>query len=499
MARPEYLLAIDQGTTSSRVCLFDQQAQLVASAQAEFDQHYPRPGWVEHDADQIWNDVRTLIDQVVRRAGIRADQVRAIGITNQRETTVLWRRSTGRPVARAIVWQDRRTAEFCQAHESQQEWLWQRTGLVLDPYFSATKMRWLLDHVAEGIPKEDLAAGTIDSYLIWKLTGGQRHVTDATNASRTMLLNLRTVTWDEDLCEFFGVPRTILPDVLPSSGHFGTTKDVGVLPDGIAILGVAGDQQASLFGQGCFEPGMAKCTYGTGAFLLLHTGSTPVWSRSKLLTTLAASTTGTAEYALEGSLFVAGAAIQWLRDGLGVIKNAAEVDSLAKAASEQSELVFVPALVGLGAPHWVPQARGAVLGITRGTTAADLARATLEGVALQVQDLISSITADFPQGLRFLRVDGGMSRSDWFVQLQADILGIPVDRVTQAESTALGAALLAGWGAGWWQSREQLQQVVAIQRRFVPSMQPASRQRLIRRWQHAVRTVIDHYTGERGE
>jgi len=493
MADRELVLVVDQGTTSSRVCLYNRDAHLVASAQAEFDQFYPHAGWVEHDAEQIWDGVCALIEEALRRAGAEGRHVRAIGITNQRETTVLWHRQTGRPLARAIVWQDRRTAEFCRQHQDQEPWLWQRSGLVLDPYFSATKMKWLLDHAAADTPRQLLALGTMDSFLIWKLTSGRRHVTDVTNASRTLLLNVRTGSWDDELCEFFQVPRSTLPEVLPSCADFGATFGLSVLPDGIPILGVAGDQQASLFGQGCWQAGTAKCTYGTGAFLLLHTGAQPVWSKARLLTTLVASPQGTLQYAVEGSLFIAGAAIQWLRDGLGILKQASDVDRLAQEASDSSELVFIPALVGFGAPHWVPQARGTLFGITRATTAADLVRATLQGVALQVHDLIGAIAADFPDGLQALRADGGMSRSDYFLQLQADVLGLPVDRVAEAESTALGAALLAGWGAGWWQSFDELQQAVHIAQRFLPKMEAAQRDRLIERWQKAVRTTIQHF------
>ncbi len=493
MAQP-YVLAIDQGTTSSRVLVFNEQAEIVGSAQAEFDQYYPQPGWVEHDANQIWNGVCALIPQALQEAGIAGRDITAIGITNQRETAVVWDRNSSEPIAPAIVWQDRRTADFCATHKSDEPWLTEQTGLVLDPYFSATKVRWLLERHAGGRNVASLAFGTIDSFLMWRLSGCQKHVTDVTNASRTLLLNLKTAEWDDELCRYFGVPREILPEVRPSCGEFAVTKGLADLPDGILITGVAGDQQSSLFGQGCFSAGSAKCTYGTGAFLLFHTGTTPTRSRARLLTTLAASTGREPQYALEGSLFVAGAAIQWLRDGLGIIRAASEMDELASRSDGDGSLVFVPALVGLGTPHWVPEAQGAILGITRGTTAADLARATLEGLALQVRDLADAIQQDFPEGLARLRVDGGVARSNVFLQLQADVLNIPVERVAQAESTSLGAALLAGLGAGVWNSLDDLSHVVRVQRTFEPNLADDQREQLLQRWRRAVQTVIRHHT-----
>jgi glycerol kinase len=492
----KYLLAIDQGTTSSRVVVFDQEAQPIAAAQEEFPQFYPQTGWVEHDAEQIWSSVAGLVPRALDQAGLEAGQITAIGITNQRETTVVWDRQSGAPIHHAIVWQDRRTAEFCAARKESEPWLQQRTGLVLDPYFSATKIRWILDHVSEARRRAvdgRLAAGTIDSFLIWRLTGGQRHVTDVTNASRTLLLDLENVAWDDELCRFFEVPRAVLPEVLPSCGEFGVTRGLDFLPDGIPITGAVGDQQSSLFGQGCFAAGDAKCTYGTGAFLLVHTGAARVESQARLLATLAASTGTQPQYALEGSLFVAGAAVQWLRDGLKMIAASPEVDTLAAEAHDDSRLVFVPALVGLGAPHWTPAAQGTIFGITRATTTADLARATLEGLALQVQDLLEAVACDFPGGLKRLRVDGGAARSDYLMQLQADVLQIPVERVAQGESTALGAALLAGLGAGVWNSTEDLKHVVRIARTFEAGMPAEKRAALIRRWQAAVKTVIQYY------
>jgi glycerol kinase len=493
-----YLLAIDQGTTSSRVVIFDEQANAVGAAQEEFEQYYPKPGWVEHDADEIWRGVAKLIPHALKNAKVDARQLTAIGITNQRETTVVWDRDSGQPLYRAIVWQDRRTSDFCAAHKSDEPWLTERTGLVLDPYFSGTKLRWILYNVAGARQRAEdgrIAGGTVDSFLIWRLTGGKSHVTDMTNASRTLLLDLQTAEWDSQLCEYFEVPSIILPEVLTSSGQFGVTRGLDFLPDGIPITGAVGDQQASLFGQGCFAPGEAKCTYGTGAFLLVHTGSTLVRSRTKLLTTLAATTGTQLQYALEGSLFIAGAAIQWLRDGLKIIGSAGEVSALAEAADAASSLVFVPALVGLGSPHWAPDAQGTIFGITRGTTAADLALATLEGLALQVEDLAEGVTKDYPDGWRRLRVDGGVARSDTFLQLQADVLDLPVERVAQSESTALGAALLAGLGAGVWNDTKQLANVVRIERTFEPQMPEERRSKLLQRWKAAVQTVIRHYQG----
>jgi glycerol kinase len=498
-----YILTIDQGTTSTRVVVFDSEARAVVTAQREFTQHYPKPGWVEHDAEEIWSSVAALTRQAIEQSYISPTQLAAIAITNQRETTVVWDRRTGVPVHRAIVWQDRRTADFCAAHKAREPWIQERSGLVLDPYFSGTKIRWLLDNVAgarEQAAAGHLAFGTIDSFLIWRLTAGARHVTDVSNASRTLLLNLKTAAWDAELCEFLGVPGGggFLPQVLPSSGEFGRTRGLDFLPDGIPITGVAGDQQASLFGQGCFNPGDAKCTYGTGAFMLVHTGFQAIPSRTRLLTTLAATTDARPQYALEGAVFIAGAAIQWLRDGLKMIQSAPQVNDLAVSADPASPLIFVPALVGLGSPHWVPEAQGSIFGITRATTTADLARATLDGIVLQVHDLIEAVTRDFPGGVRRMRVDGGAARSDLLLQLQADVLQIPIERVSQSESTALGAALLAGLSAGVWSGTHELAQIASVQRTFEAKMDPSARDQLLQRWRAAVRTVVAHYSGRSG-
>ena len=491
-----FILTIDQGTTSTRVVVFDSEGRAVGAAQQEFTQHYPQPGWVEHDVEEIWTAVGTLTRQAIDRSSVQPRQIVAIGVTNQRETTVLWERQTGRPVHRAIVWQDRRTADFCVAQKADEPWVQDRSGLVLDPYFSGTKLRWLLENVPEARRQAEtgqLAFGTIDSFLIWRLTGGVRHVTDVSNASRTLLLNLRTATWDEELSRFLSVPRAVLPDVLPSSGEFGRTRGLDFLPDGIPIAGVAGDQQASLFGQCCFSPGEAKCTYGTGAFMLVHTGFEPIVSKTRMLTTLAATTDARPQYALEGSVFIAGAAVQWLRDGLRLIESASAVEQLAAASDPGSQVVFVPALVGLGAPHWLPEAQGTIFGITRATTAADLARATLEGLGLQVYDLLDAVAHDFPGGVRRLRVDGGAARNNWLMQFQADLLGIPVERVAQSESTALGAAFLAGLTTGVWSSQVQLARLVAIECTFRPAITIPTRLTILTRWQSAIRTVVSHY------
>jgi len=497
MAR-DHILAIDQGTTSTRAALYDQRLQTVGQGQAEVPLSYPKPGWVEHDPEALVGSVGPLVTEALANAGLGADRIAAIGLTNQRETTILWDRGTGQAVAPALVWQDRRTADFCERQRDRGPWLSERTGLVLDPYFSATKIAWLLDNVPDCRRRAEageLAAGTVDSLLIWHLTGGLRHVTDVTNASRTLLMDLRTLEWADDLCDFFAVSKSLLPEILPSSGEFGKTKGLGYLPDGIPIMGVAGDQQASLVGQGCLREGQAKCTYGTGAFLLAHTGSKVIPSTRGLVTTVAATLgDGPPQYALEGSVFVAGAAVQWFRDGLKAVGAAPEIDELCLHANPNSDVLFVPALTGLGAPHWDPEARGTLFGLTRATTLADLARATLEGVAYQITDLIDAINADLPAPLSDLRVDGGMARSDPFLQFQADLLGLPLRRSPQAESTALGAALLAGLAAEIWSdpstAAEHLQ---SGGRTFEPGRDAAWRDQAARRWRHAIQSVRAHY------
>jgi glycerol kinase len=496
MASP-YLLAIDQGTTSTRAVVYDASATVLGNASRELTQHYPRPGWVEHDAEEIWTSVQEVTPRALEAAGVKGGQLAAVGLTNQRETTVLWERSSGSPIARAIVWQDRRTGDYCRERRSEEEWLRQRTGLVLDPYFSATKLRWYLKQdasLAARAAAGQLAFGTIDSFLIWRLTGGMVHATDRTNASRTLLLGLQSGEWEDELCRFFEVPRAVLPEVRPSATAFGTTKGLGFLPDGLPIRGVAGDQQAALFGQCAFGPGEAKCTYGTGAFFLQHLGTQPALSQHRLLTTIAASGEGPIEYALEGSVFVAGAAVQWLRDGLKVLTSAPAVEGLAAESDPEQPVLFVPGFVGLGAPHWVPEARGVLFGLTRGTTAADLGRATLEGVAFEVADLIEAAAQDAGKRLHALRVDGGMARNAWFLQRQADVLGLPVLQAIQSEATALGAAYLAGRHAGIWPDLDSLRRLAGESRTFAPNWSDAERQRRLRHWQRAVRAVIAFYT-----
>jgi glycerol kinase len=493
---PSHVLAIDQGTTSTRAVVYDRAGRVLGSAQQELTQHYPRPGWVEHDPGEIWRSVAALVPQALAAAKVEPRDLAAIGLTNQRETVVVWDRDTGQPVARAIVWQDRRTADFCRQRQADEPWLTQRTGLVLDPYFSATKLHWLLeedDGLRRGAEAGHVAAGTIDSFLVNRLTGGRAHVTDATNASRTLLLNLHTGQWDDELCRFFGVPRGILPEVKPSAADFGTTAGLDFLPDGLPITGVAGDQQAALFGQCGFAAGEAKCTYGTGAFFLLHVGDRPSLSKHRLLTTLAANPDGRLQYALEGSVFVAGAAVQWLRDGLKFFDRAEAVEALARQSDPEQPVLFVPGFVGLGAPHWIPEARGVLFGLTRGTTAADLGRATLEGVAFQVADLVEAAGKDAGTPLASLRVDGGMARNAWFLQRQADVLGLPVLQPPQSESTALGAAYLAGLRAGVWPDLDSLRRLGQQARRFDPQWSDDERRRRLAQWRKAVRAVIAFY------
>jgi glycerol kinase len=492
-----YVLAIDQGTTSSRAVVYDATGRAVGTAAREFTQHYPQPGWVEHDAEEIWQTVAAVVAGALTAAGTDPAALAGIGLTNQRETTLIWDRATGRPVARALVWQDRRTTDFCRQHQADEPWLRERTGLVLDPYFSATKLAWLLDQdparrqaAADG----KLAFGTIDSFLIARLTGGKVHATDVSNASRTLLLNLHTAKWDDELCRYFNVPQAMLPAVHPSAAEYGTTSGLTFLPDGIPIRGVAGDQQAALFGQCCFSPGEAKCTYGTGAFFLLHQGPEPTLSRHRLVTTLAATIDERPQYALEGSVFVAGAAVQWLRDGLKLFDRAEKIEALAAQSDPAQPVLFVPALVGLGAPHWVPEARGVVLGLTRNTTGAELARAALEGVAFQVADLVEAANRDAATPLTALHVDGGMARNAWFLQVQSDILGLPVLQSSQSESTALGAAYLAGLKAGLWPDLASLRRLAQDARRFEPRLAAAEREKRLAQWRQAVQAVIGFYT-----
>ena len=486
-----YVLALDQGTTSSRAILFDRQARVKVVAQREFRQIYPQPGWVEHDPLEIWESQLAVAREAIASAGVTAAQIAAIGITNQRETTVVWDRRTGTPVHNAIVWQCRRSAAICDALKAGgwESAVRQRTGLVIDAYFSGTKIQWLLEHVP-GLRARaeagEVCFGTVDTWLGWKLSGGRTWVTDYSNASRTMLFNIHQLAWDANLCGALGVPVRMLPEVRPSSFRYGhATPDF--FGAEIPIAGIAGDQQASLFGQACFAPGMAKNTYGTGCFLLIHTGDRPVASQAGLLTTIAASPVeGRAEYALEGSIFIAGAAIQWLRDGLRVIADSAESEALAASVPDTGGVYFVPAFVGLGAPHWDMYARGTILGLTRGTTRAHLVRAALEAIAYQSREVLGAALADAGLTLAELRVDGGATANNLLMQFQADILATPVVRPVVRETTALGAAYLAGLAVGYWASREEIAQNWTADRRFQPRMDPTRREELFAGWRRAV-------------
>lgn len=487
-----YVISIDQGTTGSTVLVLDEELAVRGRGYREFRQIYPQPGWVEHDPEDIWTSVTLALGSALEAAKISPSEIAAIGITNQRETSMIWERANSRPLHNAIVWQDRRTADRCAdlkvaGHEAQVR---ATTGLTLDPYFSGTKLGWLLDHLPgsrERAARGELAAGTVDTYLLWRLTGGEVHATDVTNASRTLLLDLRTRRWSAEMSALLGVPAELLPEVKPSSGVFGKTRGVPGIPDGVPIAGIAGDQQAALFGQACFDPGDAKCTYGTGAFILMNTGETPVASTSGLLTTIAWELgTGELRYALEGSAFIAGAAVQWLRDGLGFFSSASEVEELARSVPDSGGVIVVPAFAGLGAPHWRPEARAAITGITRGTTRAHIARATLEGIALQNVDILRAMERDSGKQLGILKVDGGASANDLLMQFQSDVLGVAISRPAFVESTAMGAAFLAGLGAGVWKDGEQIRAVWKEQRRFWPTRDRAPIEAHLARWDKAV-------------
>jgi glycerol kinase len=505
------VLALDQGTTGSTALLIDRSGEVRGRGYAELPQHFPRPGWVEHDGEEIWQATLASIDQALRTSGLATRRVVAIGITNQRETTLLWSRTTGAPVAPAIVWQDRRTAERCEALRKRglEPTIRRKTGLVLDPYFSGTKLEWLLRHHPDLKPRArrgELAFGTVDSWLVWKLTNRQVHATDPTNASRTLLFDIRRRAWDDALLDRFGVPRAVLPEVRPSSGSFGETRGVPLLPDGIPIAGIAGDQQAALFGQGCVQAGQSKNTYGTGCFLLLHTGERPVASRSGLVTTMACGPRGEAAYALEGSVFIAGAALQWLRDQLGILERAGDSEALARSIENSGGVVMVPAFVGLGAPYWRADARGALFGLTRGTARAHVVRAALESLAFQTRDVIEAMARDAAGAparsgargvaaragarVRVLRVDGGAAANDWLMQYQADLLGIPIERPHVIETTALGAGLLAGLASGFWSSHRDLDRARRIEQRFEPRRTRAWRESEYSRWKRAVAALL---------
>ncbi|MBL3572757.1 glycerol kinase GlpK [Rhodovulum sulfidophilum] len=490
----QHILAIDQGTTSSRAILFDKDLGVVATAQEEFEQHYPASGWVEHDADDLWTSTAGTSREVIERAGLASEDIAAIGITNQRETTLVWDRATGRPVHNAIVWQDRRTGELCRRlrDEGCEAQVTEITGLLLDPYFSATKLKWILDNVEGARARAEageLAFGTVDSWLIWRLTGGKVHVTDATNAARTMLFDIRKGVWSEDMCRMLDIPMSMLPEVHDCASDFGMTRP-DLFGREIPIMGIAGDQQAATIGQACFRPGMLKSTYGTGCFALLNTGDAPVASKNRLLTTIAYQMDGKRTYALEGSIFIAGAVVQWLRDGLQIIRAAAETQGLAERADPGQDLVLVPAFTGLGAPYWNAECRGGVFGLTRNSGPAEFARAALESVGYQTRDLLEAMRADWSaEGDTALRVDGGMSASDWAMQFLADILGAPVDRPKVLETTAMGAAWLAGQRAGLYPTMEEFGKTWALERSFAPAMESDARDARYERWKRAVAAV----------
>jgi glycerol kinase len=485
-----FLMALDQGTTSSRAIIFADSGDIIAVAQREFRQHYPQPGWVEHEADEIWTSQRDVACEALANAKLKAPDISAIGITNQRETVVIWNRETGEPIHRAIVWQDRRTANVCDQlrADGREPMAHQKTGLLLDPYFSATKIAWILDHVAgarAAAIKGTLACGTVDSWLIYRLTAGKVHVTDVSNASRTLLMNIHEGDWDDELLACFKVPRELLPKIRSSSEVYGEVETIPELK-GVSIAGIAGDQQAALFGQACFRPGDAKNTYGTGCFMLMNTGKQAVDSKNKLLTTVAWEIGGHREYALEGGVFVGGAVVSWLRDGLGIIKTSADVERLALSVPDSGGVYFVPAFAGLGAPHWDPYARGTIVGITRGTTAAHIARAAVESISLQVADLSDAMHSDAGNEFNELRVDGGASVNDALLQHQADIMQLPVVRPEVTETTALGAAYLAGLAVNVWKGRDEIAGHWKVDRRFEPKMSNDEAAAIRARWADAV-------------
>lgn len=492
---PQYILALDQGTTSSRAIVFSRAGQVVASAQQEFEQILPSPGHVEHDPEAIWSSQLSVAGRVLTESGVSAADIAAIGVTNQRETTILWERTSGRPVANAIVWQSRISAPICEQLKADgcEDLIRDRTGLVVDAYFSGTKIKYLLDRhtgLRTRAERGEILFGTVDSYLIWRLTGGRRHVTDVSNASRTLIFNLHTLTWDDELLGLLGIPRAMLPDVISSSEVCGET-DSSLFGRPIPIAGDAGDQQAATFGQACFEPGAAKNTYGTGCFMLLNTGEAPIRSQNNLLTTVGWRIGDRVTYCLEGSVFIGGAVVQWLRDGLGLIKESKEIESLARSVPDSGGVTLVPAFVGLGAPHWDPYARGTILGLTRGTTAAHLARAALESIAFQSRDLLQAMRSDAGLELRELKVDGGASANDDLMQFQADILPATVRRPVVAETTALGAAYLAGLAVGFWEGLEDVTRNWKLDREFRPKMPAEQRHAACSRWQRAVHRALD--------
>ena len=488
------VLALDQGTTATTAIVFGRDGDILGRATSEFTRHYPKPGWVEHDAEEIWQTSCRVMADALRASGVPATNLEAIGITNQRETAVVWDRASGQPVHRAIVWQSRQTADICARlkADGHEPLFHERTGLVLDPYFSGTKVRWILDReddLQQRAEAGELAFGTIDCWLVHRMTAGRSHVTEPTNASRTLLYDIHGKRWDDELLEILRVPAAMLPEVRPSSGVFGETSGIDGVPDGVPIAGIAGDQQAALFGQGCWEPGMAKNTYGTGAFLVLNTGEQPVVSQRGLLTTLCCNERGGAAYALEGAIFIAGAAIQWLRDELGLVSHAAETEEIATSVDDTAGVYLVPAFTGLGAPWWDSDARGAIVGLTRGAGRAHVVRAALESIAYQTRDVVDVMNEESGVTLRELRVDGGAAANGFLMQFQADILGVPVDRPALLDTTAAGAALLAGLGTGFWPSADALRETRRRDRLFVPDMSPEKRARLHEGWLTAVGRV----------
>ena len=469
----QFILALDQGTTSSRAILFNKNVEKICTSQKEFTQYYPKPGWVEHDAEELFECQLNVMKEAVKMAKIQPEQIAALGITNQRETTIVWEAATGKPVYNAIVWQDRRTSEYCDSLKAQglTGKIREKTGLILDAYFSGTKVKWILDNVPgarEKAEKGQLRFGTVDSWLVWQLTKGEVHVTDVTNASRTLLFNIHTLEWDKEMLELFGIPASMLPEVKSSSEVYGHTKTT-IFAHEVPIAGIAGDQQAALFGQMCTEPGSVKNTYGTGCFLLMNTGETPIMSKNNLLTTIAWKIGGKVNYALEGSIFVGGSVVQWLRDGLGVIRSSSEIEDLARTVPDNGGVYFVPALTGMGAPYWDQYAHGVICGITRGTTSAHIARAALEGIAFQTMDIVDAMSKDAGVKLANLKVDGGASRNNLMMQFQADILGADVIRPVVTETTAMGAAYLAGLAVGYWSSVDEVKKQWQVERNFKPS------------------------------
>ena len=490
----KYVMAIDQGTTSSRAIIFNKKAEIITSSQKEFPQIFPKSGWVEHDANAIWNSIQSVIAEAFIESGIKPNQIDSIGITNQRETTVIWDKETGLPIYNAIVWQSRQSADIANklVSDGYKDMIHQKTGLVVDAYFSATKIRWILDNVPgaqQRAENGELLFGTIDTWLVWKLTGGKTHVTDYTNAARTMLFNIKDLTWDKEILEILNIPKSLLPEVRSNSEFYGKTTDYHFYGGEVTISGLAGDQQAALFGQLAFDKGMIKNTYGTGSFIIMNTGETMELSKNNLLTTIGFGINGKVYYALEGSIFIAGSAVQWLRDGLRLIKKSSETQALAYNSKNSNEVYLVPAFTGLGAPYWNPDARGTIFGLTRATTKEDLVKATLQSIAYQVRDIIDTMKIDAKVEIPLLKVDGGAANNDYLLEFQANILGVKVARAENLETTALGAAFLAGLATGYWESLDELKNLNTAGKLFVPTMEKAEREKLYKGWKRAVKAT----------